>query len=118
MLRRPPRSTLFPYTTLFRSLVALSFAIDVSGLLFEKVRLGPHPSPIPIASCAHRSSRAAVSFRRGTGPRTHPLHGRTRSDDVSKFSAKRPTGTFALRRNGRSEERERCRNQSHVLRVE
>src|SRR2546430_2176921 len=25
MIRRPPRSTLFPYTTLFRSLVALSF---------------------------------------------------------------------------------------------
>src|SRR5258708_17898670 len=26
MIRRPPRSTLFPYTTLFRSLVALSYA--------------------------------------------------------------------------------------------
>src|SRR3712207_9043801 len=25
MIRRPPRSTLFPYTTLFRSAVALSF---------------------------------------------------------------------------------------------
>src|SRR3989441_12368816 len=25
MIRRPPRSTLFPYTTLFRSLVALAF---------------------------------------------------------------------------------------------
>src|SRR2546430_3137073 len=26
MIRRPPRSTLFPYTTLFRSLIATSFA--------------------------------------------------------------------------------------------
>src|SRR5260221_10524322 len=26
MIRRPPRSTLFPYTTLFRSLAALTFA--------------------------------------------------------------------------------------------
>src|SRR3712207_8165928 len=26
MIRRPPRSTLFPYTTLFRSLVALALA--------------------------------------------------------------------------------------------
>src|SRR5258708_13324271 len=32
MIRRPPRSTLFPYTTLFRSLVL------VSGKLFEEVR--------------------------------------------------------------------------------
>src|SRR5258707_9208446 len=31
MIRRPPRSTLFPYTTLFRSLVA---GIDMAGLAF------------------------------------------------------------------------------------
>src|SRR5260370_25665425 len=33
MIRRPPRSTLFPYTTLFRSLVARQheLAIDVLG---------------------------------------------------------------------------------------
>src|SRR2546427_9367226 len=29
MIRRPPRSTLFPYTTLFRSLVHLSVSPDV-----------------------------------------------------------------------------------------
>src|SRR5258706_9873224 len=28
MIRRPPRSTLFPYTTLFRSAVALGGAVD------------------------------------------------------------------------------------------
>src|SRR3712207_8416785 len=28
MIRRPPRSTLFPYTTLFRSLVLNSFRLD------------------------------------------------------------------------------------------
>src|SRR3989442_9895057 len=28
MIRRPPRSTLFPYTTLFRSLAALALAAD------------------------------------------------------------------------------------------
>src|SRR5687768_18264606 len=32
MIRRPPRSTLFPYTTLFRSLLeALELAVDCSG---------------------------------------------------------------------------------------
>src|SRR3712207_7200995 len=32
MIRRPPRSTLFPYTTLFRSGSALSFAGALFGL--------------------------------------------------------------------------------------
>src|SRR5688572_31493671 len=35
MIRRPPRSTLFPYTTLFRSLLVLS---DVSRPLREQER--------------------------------------------------------------------------------
>src|SRR5260370_32311957 len=42
MIRRPPRSTLFPYTTLFRSrkLVA-SFAIsDVAGDRVRRTRIG------------------------------------------------------------------------------
>src|SRR2546429_3881698 len=35
MIRRPPRSTLFPYTTLFRSVLAL----DLHVLLREQLRL-------------------------------------------------------------------------------
>src|SRR2546427_10136090 len=31
MIRRPPRSTLFPYTTLFRSDLVLAAGIDVDG---------------------------------------------------------------------------------------
>src|SRR3989441_9822890 len=31
MIRRPPRSTLFPYTTLFRSLVIMTEALDELG---------------------------------------------------------------------------------------
>src|SRR3712207_8046012 len=33
MIRRPPRSTLFPYTTLFRSLTALASSTVMMGLL-------------------------------------------------------------------------------------
>src|SRR5689334_24451266 len=40
MLRRPPRSTLFPYTTLFRSLVAPGAAVDHA--LQERRVLGAH----------------------------------------------------------------------------
>src|SRR3712207_9166263 len=32
MIRRPPRSTLFPYTTLFRSLSACQFGITLASL--------------------------------------------------------------------------------------
>src|SRR3712207_8686740 len=37
MIRRPPRSTLFPYTTLFRS-VAVALRSDQQGLLRDAVR--------------------------------------------------------------------------------
>src|SRR3712207_8943459 len=44
MIRRPPRSTLFPYTTLFRSASLLAwifsfFALRVSGIFFSLVTL-------------------------------------------------------------------------------
>src|SRR3712207_8448481 len=35
MIRRPPRSTLFPYTTLFRSLGVGVVAVEVGGLLLQ-----------------------------------------------------------------------------------
>src|SRR5258708_13608988 len=31
MIRRPPRSTLFPYTTLFRSALTVTAALDLGG---------------------------------------------------------------------------------------
>src|SRR2546422_6166237 len=44
MIRRPPRSTLFPYTTLFRSMVApglLAVAMPIAvGLFFKLFHLG------------------------------------------------------------------------------
>src|SRR5436190_3841802 len=38
MIRRPPRSTLFPYTTLFRSHIHVS---DNKGKILGRVRLDP-----------------------------------------------------------------------------
>src|SRR3712207_8032094 len=35
MIRRPPRSTLFPYTTLFRSGYSEGIALDVNGNISE-----------------------------------------------------------------------------------
>src|SRR2546430_17683056 len=53
MIRRPPRSTLFPYTTLFRSRAAAGS------------RPGPAAAPVPPAGGRGLTPR---SFRRG-GPR-------------------------------------------------
>src|SRR3712207_7875653 len=38
MIRRPPRSTLFPYTTLFRSLWAAREAIETQAVVIAAVR--------------------------------------------------------------------------------
>src|SRR5256885_9813467 len=44
MIRRPPRSTLFPYTTLFRSIVPSAVSADClwRGRAGELVQLFPH----------------------------------------------------------------------------
>src|SRR5258706_7341017 len=43
MIRRPPRSTLFPYTTLFRSFrLSIAYALDEGALLVVCHRGGRH----------------------------------------------------------------------------
>src|SRR2546427_8781426 len=41
MIRRPPRSTLFPYTTLFRSLLGQQLASQFEVVLWRSVRDAP-----------------------------------------------------------------------------
>src|SRR5439155_16843168 len=58
MLRRPPRSTLFPYTTLFRSLRALGYDEEkVDRLIaFERQRMqGASDEQLHIAAYERRS---------------------------------------------------------------
>src|SRR2546430_10257963 len=53
MIRRPPRSTLFPYTTLFRSIPEPPGAGRVRGVSI----------PIPRAPSSHHRRRAAILLR-------------------------------------------------------
>src|SRR2546422_5036970 len=56
MIRRPPRSTLFPYTTLFRSLIAArSHAFASSRLVAFAKGNASVAVAIPVAGCATRS---------------------------------------------------------------
>src|SRR3712207_8843087 len=50
MIRRPPRSTLFPYTTLFRSMAQAEAPADQQGLLV----LQSHP--VPPSPTRHRGA--------------------------------------------------------------
>src|SRR3712207_9383780 len=59
MIRRPPRSTLVPYTTLFRSFCGMSSVTSNSRLLFAFARDGGMPASKPIASVS-RTWRAPV----------------------------------------------------------
>src|SRR2546427_2725107 len=59
MIRRPPRSTLFPYTTLFRSIDAGLLYLPVGAVWFIMARLGSQPfgfgDTIVLLTAVHRS---------------------------------------------------------------
>src|SRR2546426_4669506 len=44
MIRRPPRSTLFPYTTLFRSAYAFTWIPYIRNLIIHRRHTGAHLS--------------------------------------------------------------------------
>src|SRR5690348_18108096 len=60
MIRRPPRSTLFPYTTLFRSKVGAGSALRFT---FPFAVRGSDSSSTTAAGTMYSGSRAAVELR-------------------------------------------------------
>src|SRR5258708_12332358 len=48
MIRRPPRSTLFPYTTLFRSMLVLVARSFLRKDVFDRVCSAGVPDPLPL----------------------------------------------------------------------
>src|SRR3712207_9154103 len=79
MIRRPPRSTLFPYTTLFRSarLVAPDRARMVDGdhadAASGDAAFEPAPDDLDLGQLGHRASAAVAVDRppRHAGGRVH-----------------------------------------------
>src|SRR3712207_8470971 len=81
MIRRPPRSTLFPYTTLFRSLKDIGFETEVEKTV-ELVRgtndidvyaedKSRSPSLTYLCECKNWSNRDRKSTRLNSSPRQY-----------------------------------------------
>src|SRR2546422_8020428 len=82
MIRRPPRSTLFPYTTLFRSLSAESRYLIPAHPVPPWGRPNQGPRGAAGSSRPHRADRRSspplwgARFRRGVGERAPPAPAR------------------------------------------
>src|SRR2546421_9329251 len=74
MIRRPPRSTLFPYTTLFRS------REDLDGRILEVVQADPHVAEPQLTEVGFR---ATVGRERRSEEHTSELQ--SRSDLVCRL---------------------------------
>src|SRR5438034_8638588 len=59
MIRRPPRSTLFPYTTLFRSVVQAARLVSSAAFAPEQLPESPRPS-----RRMHAAKRVRLAFCR------------------------------------------------------
>src|SRR2546426_2164515 len=61
MIRRPPRSTLFPYTTLFRSHESLSLVFAIPDFTVETKRArAVLPATVPHAQAALAAAKSAA----------------------------------------------------------
>src|SRR6266496_1249410 len=72
MIRRPPRSTLFPYTTLFRSWAIAPRAQDCPAAPFELPEIDKTCVTLRIA-IARRNALARVSQLKTSNCENHPL---------------------------------------------
>src|SRR5258708_19179505 len=77
MIRRPPRSTLFPYTTLFRS---LSPSTASSGLRPRRKELFKHVL-IQSVTALHETANGAPGTARRSGRRQRARAGHDRSEE-------------------------------------
>src|SRR2546427_5256369 len=68
MIRRPPRSTLFPYTTLFRSRPVADIAAEL-GLDDEEIELyGKYKAKVRLAALDRRQARGRLVLVTGINP--------------------------------------------------
>src|SRR2546430_9050837 len=72
MIRRPPRSTLFPYTTLFRSRVVQFGAANDQRVLARSIRVDQHERPETVIGDPLPGQRPARDVPRDDETRVRP----------------------------------------------
>src|SRR2546430_7586081 len=81
MIRRPPRSTLFPYTTLFRSLRSIGQTVTESA----RVTGSTASSPARVSSRVARPSRKSTASRADTRSEEHTSELQSQSNLVCRL---------------------------------
>src|SRR2546428_5945807 len=97
MIRRPPRSTLFPYTTLFRAAVILDLMIHDLGLVLELVGADVsdvRATGIPILTPHVDIANARIEF--ANGAIANVTASRVSRERTRKLRIFQPTGYFSL----------------------
>src|SRR3712207_9428699 len=90
MIRRPPRSTLFPYTTLFRSTHHLEWIKALNGTLETVKLVGEDVGRVLFAICLSRLfGRSLSDWARGA--KETRINGTTSNADASAQSRKPST---------------------------
>src|SRR5688572_32408484 len=86
MIRRPPRSTLFPYTTLFRSLVADGVGAPGHGQLGLEVQVGEGDRKSTRLNSSHSQISYAVFCLKKKKKKTkkHPPKHRARTGSTDR----------------------------------
>src|SRR6267143_4611555 len=85
MIRRPPRSTLFPYTTLFRSLASAT-----ANETLAETALGGHTCPAPQPRIGANASHSVRSPGRAVARNCDGAHGLRRHTWSRSLEASRP----------------------------
>src|SRR3712207_7180370 len=96
MIRRPPRSTLFPYTTLFRSLDHLGVELD-PGHRRLAVAADPQPAGVPLRPAQERLTRRQRR-RPGVVAQDRPGHGDRKSTRLNSSHANISYAVFCLKK--------------------
>src|SRR5215813_15180178 len=81
MIRRPPRSTLFPYTTLFRSWTAHTSPPCARPQLLRCPRSEEHTSELQ--SRPHLVCRLLLEKKKKTPPHTYETHEKTQQTNIA-----------------------------------
>src|SRR5258707_10763138 len=96
MIRRPPRSTLFPYTTLFRSLMALRAKMEQVALPLDSQPTSPLSRPKDTIEL-HGVQRDAEWIRHGVNRcREYAWHWQKRDWDPRDIVDNRTNGTISF----------------------